>query len=41
MSVAKDQLITAWFYARKGNWRLRYLPTSSTTPSDPPHDPTS
>jgi thiopeptide-type bacteriocin biosynthesis protein len=28
------QLITAWFYVRKGTWRLRYLPTSNTAEAD-------
>ncbi|MBC7277092.1 thiopeptide-type bacteriocin biosynthesis protein [Nocardioides sp. NBC_00368] len=28
-------LITCWFYVRKGDWRLRYLPTADT-PTDSP-----
>lgn len=28
------RLITAWFFVRKGSWRLRYLPTFSTSAAD-------
>ncbi|MCP2325235.1 thiopeptide-type bacteriocin biosynthesis protein [Hamadaea flava] len=27
-------LITAWFYVRKGEWRLRYLPSTSNGPAE-------
>ncbi|WP_416901299.1 thiopeptide-type bacteriocin biosynthesis protein [Micromonospora echinospora] len=27
-------LITTWFYVRKDNWRLRYLPAATTTDAD-------
>lgn len=28
------QLITTWFYVRKGDWRLRYLPVTTTGDTD-------
>lgn len=31
LTDAEQRLITTWFYVRKGDWRLRYLPTGAGT----------
>ncbi|KPM56938.1 bacteriocin biosynthesis protein [Frankia sp. B2] len=34
-----DGLLTAWFFIRKGAWRLRYLPTAANSRDEPNPDP--